>query len=136
MFPAGTYGSIAIDDLDSANILLNYKKYNASVSSSHQAVEKILKQYLQQNDRLRESDVHTQDLVALMRQANIGALTRYKELITAMSGCYESANYPGEYYNRYTEYEASSYLEAAARIVETVIDYCLFSDSTIAPTLD
>lgn len=124
MFDRGTYGSIAVDDLDNAHIMLNNQKYNASVVYSQQAIEKILKQYIQQFGKGQADDLKSHKLLKLLKLTELQELQKFRGDVSEITDCYFDARYPGIDYTQYTKDDADRFLSVASDIVLLVIQKC------------
>lgn len=120
MFESGTYGAIALDDLDTAEAMLQAKKYNASVVYSQQAIEKILKHHLQYFSGSNVDDLKSHKLLKLAKATGIRELQQFRGQLSEITDCYFDARYPGVDYTVYTIDDAIMYLDVATKIVNIV----------------
>lgn len=114
-FKPGSYGYIAQRNLRDA--LSNMETSPALCAElSQQAVEKLLKQYMQEVLHCRDIGIlHTHSIRRLLASAKIEGLTPYAAQLIALTEVYYNTRYPGEEYYEVNASEAEKlYLAAAA----------------------
>lgn len=125
-FPVGSYGYIAVNDLETANDLLSLKRYNSPVVHTQQCIEKILKHYIKTTMKVcndDESVMRSHKLVRLVKASGIPELLDRMGDIGMITDCYFDARYPGVDYTEYTADDALRYFNLAVFVFDTVCKY-------------
>lgn len=122
-FNFGSYGYIAKRNLKSAERNLGLDA-DLVIYSSQQAVEKMLKQYVQLHYFAEdaESVLHTHKLYILMRKSGIKELQEFKSVFDDLSRYYFDGRYPGLGYEEPTMEEAERLFHLAEEAVSLVED--------------
>ena len=123
MFKRGSYGAIALRDLGGAKLMLQNDRYNDAVLFAQQSLEKILKEYVQQNaDAVKDVSVlHSHKLLRILQATGDEDLQVYRHVLSSITDCYYDSRYPGLDYTDYTLEEATHYCQVAEEVVSAIV---------------
>lgn len=121
-FKYGTYGSVAYRDLDMARICLSSGMHDGCCQHCQQAVEKILKHYI--NDKIFNPDTQevlkTHNLVKLSSYSGIECIRSYRDKLSTLKNYYYETRYPGIDYNIPSKDEAIEFYEFSVMFLQMV----------------
>ena len=120
-FSYGSYGYIAESDLEEARY--NRERPKPCVYYSHQACEKILKQYIQMYFRSEDISgfLHSHKVKKLAVKTGIRELMNYRSALSDMQDYYFDGRYPSDDYVEPTVEDAYRILNVAENVMSFVI---------------